>query len=114
MQTFRQLEIDTSSEILHNLIRTFITETADRLRRMSEAAVAPDIRVLEAEAHALRSSSGAFGAHRLQEQATALELACRTGRVDDALSILRPIHGMALEASRALISRGNPTQTAAE
>ncbi len=114
METFRRLESDTSSEILHNLIRTFITETAGRLRRMSEAAIEPDIGALEAEAHALRSSSGAFGAHRLQEQAMELELACRNGRVADALDILRPIHGLALEASRALISRGNPTQTAAE
>ena len=114
METFRRLESDTSSEILHNLIRTFITETADRLRRMSEAAVQPDIRVLGEEAHALKSSSGAFGARQLQEQATALEIACRTGRVEDALNILRPIHGMALEASRALISRGNPARSAAE
>ncbi len=114
LETFRRLESDTSSEVLHNLIRTFITETADRLRRMSEAAVEPDIRALGEEAHALKSSSGAFGARQLEEQATALELACRNGRTTDALEILRPIHGMALEASRALISRGNPAQSTAQ
>ena len=102
-----QLEMDTNPAVLNDLIKTFIAETVDRLRRMSQSADSVDIKSLEREAHALKSSSGTFGALQLEEQARALELACRGGNATDALGLMKSIHGMALAASKALVGRGS-------
>ncbi len=101
----KQLEADTTLEIMHDLVRTYIAESADRLKRMAAAAAQGDITTLGREAHALKSSSGTFGAVKLQEQARALELACRAGDAAKALELAKPIQAMALEASRALATR---------
>ena len=113
-QIFGQLAEDTTPQMLDSLIRTFIAETAGRLRRMTQAAPAADLGVLEQEAHALKSSSGAFGARRLQDQALALELAARLGQQDEALGLIRPVQLLALEASQALIDRVQKSPQAAQ
>ncbi|MBT5413390.1 MAG: PAS domain S-box protein, partial [Rhodospirillaceae bacterium] len=113
-QIFGQLAEDTTPQMLDSLIRTFIAETAGRLRRMTQAAPAADLNVLEQEAHALKSSSGAFGAWRLQDQALALEMAARQGQRDEALGLIRPVQLLALEASHALIDRVQNSPQAAQ
>ncbi|MGE0096293.1 MAG: response regulator [Alphaproteobacteria bacterium] len=110
----RQLQADTNLEIMQDLIRTYIAESAERLKRMATAAAQGDITTLGREAHALKSSSGTFGAIKLQEQARALEMACRAGDATKALELAKPIQAMALEASKALAARiGVPKQAAA-
>ncbi|MDA0701901.1 MAG: response regulator [Proteobacteria bacterium] len=114
LDIFAQLAEDTTPQMLDSLIRTFIAETAGRLRRMTEAAPAADLGVLEQEAHALKSSSGAFGAWRLQDQALAMEMAARQGQRDEALGLIRPVQLLALEASQALIERVQNSPRAAQ
>ena len=81
---------------------------------MAAAAAQGDITTLGREAHALKSSSGTFGAVKLQEQARALEAACRAGDAMKALELAKPIQLMALEASKALAARiGAPRHAAA-
>ena len=110
----KQLEADTNLEIMQDLIRTYIAESAERLKRMAAAAAQGDITTLGREAHALKSSSGTFGAVKLQEQARALEMACRAGDATKALELAKPIQLMAVEASKALAARiGAPKQAAA-
>ncbi len=110
----QQLQADTNLEIMQDLIRTYIAESAERLKRMAAAAAQGDITTLGREAHALKSSSGTFGAAKLQEQARALEMACRAGDATKALELAKPIQLMAVEASKALAVRiGGPKQAAA-
>ena len=110
----QQLQPDTNLEIMQDLIRTYLVESAERLKRMAAAAAQGDITTLGREAHALKSSSGTFGAVKLQEQARALEAACRAGDAMKALELAKPIQLMALEASKALAARiGAPRHAAA-
>jgi HPt (histidine-containing phosphotransfer) domain-containing protein len=110
----KQLQADTNLEIMQDLIRTYIAESAERLKRMAAAAAQGDITTLGREAHALKSSSGTFGATKLQEQARALEAACRAGDATKALDLAKPIQAMAVEASKALAARiGAPRAAAA-
>jgi HPt (histidine-containing phosphotransfer) domain-containing protein len=69
---------------------------------MNDAALAGDLVALGREAHALKSSSGTFGAFRLQALSRAIEMACREARTRDAMALLRSVHAMSAEASAAL------------
>ncbi len=100
--TLKQLEADTSTEILSGLIGTYIGETRERLRRMNDAALARDLEALGREAHALKSSSGTFGAFRLQALSHAIEMACREARTNDVMALLRSVHATSTEAVAAL------------
>lgn len=104
----RQLERDTNSAILHELVSTFVAELAERLQRLSAAARSGDIPTLQREAHSLKSSSGTFGALQLQAQARAIEMACREGRTTEVGPLVRPVNAMALDASRSLAAWVGP------
>ena len=108
-EILRQLERDTNSAILHELVSTFVAELAERLQRMSAAARIGDIPTLQREAHSLKSSSGTFGALQLQAQARAIEMACREGRTTEVGPLVRPVNAMALDASRALAAWVGPS-----
>ncbi|UCH75480.1 MAG: response regulator [Rhodospirillales bacterium] len=73
--TLEQLRNDAGPELLGELIASFMTETDERLKRMQTATEAGDLDSVSAEAHALKSSSGTFGALRLQRLVERLEAA---------------------------------------
>jgi CheY-like chemotaxis protein/HPt (histidine-containing phosphotransfer) domain-containing protein len=103
-----QLERDTNSAILHELVSTFVAELAERLQRITAATRNGDFTLLQREAHSLKSSSGTFGALQLQAQARAIEMACREGRTAEVGPLVRPVNAMALDASRALAAWVSP------
>ncbi|MFN0044098.1 MAG: response regulator [Alphaproteobacteria bacterium] len=102
-EVLRQLERDTNSVIIQDLIGTFVAELAERLQRITAAVRVGDMSAMLREAHALKSSSGTFGALQLQAQARAIEMACREGREAEVPELVRPVNAMALDASRALV-----------
>ncbi len=107
-EVLRQLERDTNSTIIQDLIGTFVAELAERLQRITAAVRVGDMSAMLHEAHALKSSSGTFGALQLQAQARAIEMACREGRKAEVSELVRPVNAMALDASRALVGWVKP------
>ncbi len=80
-QILDQLRNDAGPELVSELIASFMTETDERLLRMQTAMKSGDLDSLAAEAHAMKSSSGTFGALRLQVLVQRLEAAAN---VNDA------------------------------
>ena len=76
-----QLRRDTGSDVLPSIFDLFVEESEQRLVSMGEAYAAENWEKLGNEAHALKSSSGSFGAIRLQALARELEFAAREENV---------------------------------
>jgi hypothetical protein len=74
--TLEELRTAVGPGRLPDLIGVFAAETLARLRRLRED---PPLALAEAEAHALQSAAGTFGAAALREAATALERAAAAG-----------------------------------
>ncbi|WP_372618404.1 ATP-binding protein [Falsiroseomonas sp.] len=78
-ETLEELRAAVGPGRLPDLIGVFAAETLARLRRLADD---PSPAAVEAEAHALQSAAGTFGAAALREAATALERAA--GAADPA------------------------------
>ncbi len=86
--TLEELRAAVGPGRLPDLIGVFAAETLARLRRLRDA---PPLDLVEAEAHALQSAAGTFGAAALREAATALERVAAGGdaaAVRDAVAAL--------------------------
>ncbi len=71
-----QLRADIGPEALNYSIDKFIEETTSRLQRTKQAYSEQDIKKLQLESHAIKSSALTFGAMQLHEKALAIEMAC--------------------------------------
>lgn len=58
--------------------------------------------LLEKEAHAIKGSSGTFGARKLKRMAVELEEACRSGRSDEIGSLVSSMQDLGLDTMAAL------------
>jgi CheY-like chemotaxis protein/HPt (histidine-containing phosphotransfer) domain-containing protein len=87
LQVLQQLAADTNPDMLSQLIGLFIEQTHGRLDQMAKACASRDWEYLQREAHALKSSSGTFGAERLQDHSRRLEEACQQGNSTVALAL---------------------------
>jgi len=65
-RVLKQLEQDTSPELLPELVGIFVRETRTRLGIVKQACIENDCERLQQEAHVLKSSAGTYGALRLQ------------------------------------------------
>lgn len=89
-------------EQMTNLIGQCVDNLRTSLDRIVELGIAGDLGAVEHRAHDLKSSSGGFGAVRLQRHAEALELACREDRKEDARQLLSEFGQVAQEGIDAL------------
>jgi PAS domain S-box-containing protein len=80
----RQLALDTSPEVLPNIVQLFEQETRERVPRMRKYADTGDLGCLADEAHTLKSAAGSFGLLRLQALAREIELRGREGQLHNA------------------------------
>ena len=106
--TFNQLFRDTGAEVLPGIFSLFVDECRQRLITMSEAHGDRDAKILEDQAHALKSSSGSFGAIKLAAVAREIEKAASDGDIaalDKNISQLEALVERSLEALQALIQR---------
>ena len=104
--TFNQLYRDTGAEVLPGVFSLFVDECRQRLITMSQAHINQDEKILEDQAHALKSSSGSFGAIKLEAVARELEKAASggdTAALDKNMSQLEALVEQSLEALQALI-----------
>lgn len=95
----------TDASILPSLVGTYIAEVRSRGQRIAEALAAQDWQALERQAHALKSASRTFGAHRLAATLEALELACGLGDTAQAALLAQGVPALADSAVAALSAR---------
>ena len=74
---FNQLLKDTGVDVLPGIFDLFLDECGKRLVQMNESYRTRDWKQIGDEAHTLKSSSGSFGAIKLQAVARELEVAAR-------------------------------------
>ena len=101
-----QLRIDAGPELINDFVAAYMLETDDRLERMAEAAARGDLATIAGDAHAMKSSSGTFGARRLHRLATAIEAAAESGDTVTASGLTSLLSALVLETWRAFAKRG--------
>jgi len=77
-----QLGEETDPSMIPSFVNIFTTNAKQRFIDIVDAANANDLKRIEHEAHALKSSAATFGAMQLNEIASGLEIAARTNDMD--------------------------------
>ena len=106
--TLEQLRDDAGPALVSELIASFMTETDERLPRMQVAMDSGDLNAVAAEAHAMKSSSGTFGALRLQLLVERLESAATVNDASLASELLSGLHDLVAESWREFARSGYP------
>ncbi len=101
-----QLRIDAGPELINDFVAAYMLETDDRLKRMADSAARGDLAAVAGDAHAMKSSSGTFGARRLHGQATAIETAVERGDASAAAELISGLNALVRETWRAFATRG--------
>ena len=91
------LENETSSELLTEIINIFVRETGERLAALREAASQQERESVIAEAHAIKSSAGTFGATLLQEVAGRTEMLGRQGKLEESIASIESVEEVSNE-----------------
>ena len=86
-----RLERDTSPEAVPAMLEIFLKETIQRSSVITGMLADSDLKGIGEQAHALKSSAGTFGAHRLHLFAEAVESACRENERERALALAREL-----------------------
>lgn len=92
-----RMEKETSTEIMKQVVGIFIEETQAHLDLLKNAGSEVESSTLVAEAHAIKSSAGTFGARRLHEAARQVEFLARAGRHELAVAATDAIHDAGIE-----------------
>ena len=108
LEVFEQLFKDTGEKVLPDIFKLFRKECEDRLGTMEDAYNSSDWQVIMDQAHALKSSSGSFGAIKLQAFAREMEEAAKTGNqalMDDLFGRLEQVLDHSLTSLSSLIEK---------
>jgi len=107
---FNQLYKDTGAQVLPGIFGLFKQECRDRLIVMKDGYEKLEWDVLDNQAHALKSSSGSFGAITLQAFAREVEVAAKAkdrDALDKNISQLDEIVNQSLEELEALMGQAD-------
>ena len=107
LAALRELEEPGSTELLSNLVGSFLQSADANLARIATALADRQAKALVQAAHALKSSAANLGALALAGCYRELEKCGREGRLDDAQTLLAPTRHeqqRALRALRALLT----------
>lgn len=99
--TLRQLERDTSTEVLPEILGIFVEETKKRLEKILVHSDNKEWSAIENEAHTLKSSSGSFGAFPLQEVAKNIE---EESRLKNSNNLKREIGKMRIICEETILN----------
>lgn len=103
---FAQLREDTGPETMADLVVAFMAETDERVVRMTAAAGSGDLAAVYEDAHALKATTGQFGARRLNAVVASILVAANNRNQDTAERLLAGIGEIAAETWRAFADRG--------
>ncbi len=87
-QSLLRLEKEVSRELLIEIIRVFLCETGERMAGLNKAGKQQSQSLVITQAHAIKSSAGTFGANRLQEAASRVEVLGRQGKLEQAFAAI--------------------------
>jgi len=90
-QELSKMEEETSRELMTHVIGIFIKEVKENLASLQEAAGQADPVAMAERAHAIKSSSGTFGALRLHDAASRVEELGREGNGDGAAEAISAV-----------------------
>ncbi len=103
---FAQLREDTGSETMADLVVAFMAETDERVARMTAAAGTGDLAAVYEDAHALKATTGQFGARRLNAVVASILVAANNRNQDTTERLLAGIDVVAAETWQAFADRG--------
>ena len=92
----RQLGEDTDPSLVPQLIETFLETAEQQMESIVSAAASSNIEQITQTAHALKSSSATFGAHRMNELVKSLESA---GKLEDTATLADMVPHLEREAA---------------
>ncbi len=104
--TLKQLRDDAGPDLVSELIASFMSETDERLLRMQAATPSGDFESVATDAHAMKSSSGTFGAFRLQFLAERLEAAASASNASLVSELLDGLPDLVAESWREFARAG--------
>ena len=99
-RTLSGLEKETSHELVTEIIGIFIGETSERMAALLEAGRNQHLESVVAEAHAIKSSAGTFGALLLQEVAGRVELLGRQGKLAESIALIDSVEEISQKTLR--------------
>lgn len=105
-----ELKEDAGEPLVEELISTYMAETNDRLERMGAALQEGRLEDIGADAHAMKSSSGTFGALRLEALAAQLEAASMGRDGERTAALMEELPGLVSETWGALGVHGHAAQ----
>ncbi|MEE8340109.1 MAG: response regulator, partial [Xanthomonadales bacterium] len=110
------MERETSCELVKEIIGVFVHETSEHLLALRKAGEAADTTAMVAEAHAIKSSAGTFGALQLQDVSSTVEVLGRQGKQAEAIAAIKVLGEVAeqtilLFSSRFSVAPGDQSFT---
>lgn len=100
-----QLRDDVGSDLLPEILETFVVETRRRVARVVAAATAGDAAQAGREAHALKGSAATFGATLLRDTALAAEQAGQAGDLERVRGLAQQLTTLVEETLAELDAR---------
>lgn len=85
------MEQETSRDLVNEIIGIFIRETGEHIAALCKAGEAADTTAIVAEAHAITSSAGTFGALQLQDLSRTVEVLGRQGNQTEAIAAIEAV-----------------------
>lgn len=105
-ETLAMLEADLDKDTLMMLVGVFADEAVTRSMTIADALAAGNVRLAAEEAHALKGSSGTFGAEQIARTALAIEKAGKEGDLVTAQTAFVPLSEQIEAAIRAYQALG--------
>ena len=104
LERLKVLEAMLPSEDLRGLLDLYVINTNERLETIRTLSKSGDLIALAGEAHTLIGTSGNVGAARVSELAAALETACKTGKLEEALGVVAALNTAVTAAIDAILT----------
>ncbi|MDM8564105.1 ATP-binding protein [Candidatus Halobeggiatoa sp. HSG11] len=102
LQILHQIELDTSLEVMPQMLQTFISEAKKTTQQITQFAAIGNLTRLQVEAHGLKGSANLFGVLRLHQTLKALDTACKQSQLSVARIHAERIPEQVKEAEFAL------------
>lgn len=99
LDAIRSLQLPDSNDLVGQIVRTYIDDSADLMQILAEAVRDSDCERVRAAAHSLKSSSGNVGAKQVVDLARRLEM---VGKEDEPSAFEALFVELQIELSRAV------------
>jgi len=83
----QKLALDTSTELVPEMVNIFIQELSDCYTKLQDALQKQNMELISTEAHTLKSTSGTYGALRLQATALSIDSYANANDISQVLNL---------------------------